>query len=215
MKMTIFLAGLLLASPGVLAQDEPEEEAKSLSSYSVGGNRDALKGDVEIERPDLSAGLQLDRPKPTLSGLKLDKPKPMLEVLAMPEASQPAEPEAGSGPAADAGGKPAAPARRNEASSATPSGGVTTNIVPIRMDPPAYPNAAARRRIEGSVTLEFTVNAQGETEDISVVSSNPPRTFDREALRAVADWKFKPAMKNGQPVSQRLRHTIDFSLSGN
>lgn len=213
MNTNLLLAGILAVSPGVLAQDEPEEETKSLSSYSVGGKRDALNGKIEIERPDLSESIQLDRPKPTLSGIKLDRPVPQLEVMVMPEPGEPASGETGSGPAAESGN--AAPAKRTDAAqTAAPAGGATTNIVPLKMDPPQYPAAAARRRIEGNVTVEFTVNAQGETEDIKVVSSNPPRTFDREAIRAVGGWKFKPAMKNGRPVPQRLRNTLNFSLSG-
>lgn len=53
--------------------------------------------------------------------------------------------------------------------------------------------------------IEFTVNGDGSVGSARVVSSNPPRVFDREALNAIKRWKFKPVSS-----PQTTRRTINF-----
>lgn len=190
------LAGML-TSTAVFAQDE-DEEAADLQSFSVGDRRPSIDPEkITIDRPKIQNTFKLEAPKPGLSGIKLAKPK--LEVLASPEPAP-------------------APTRTADAAGAspsiTPSTGETRTVQPLRMEPPQYPRDAYRRRQEGFVIVEFTINANGETEDISVVDAQPRGAFDAEARRAVARWTFRPALQNGQPVPQRIRHTLEFSLNG-
>lgn len=77
---------------------------------------------------------------------------------------------------------------------------------------PVYPPQAARRKLEGSVELEFTVGANGALSDIRVVRSNPPNIFDREAIRAAQRWRFSPRTEGGVPVSSKVRKTLNFRL---
>ena len=62
---------------------------------------------------------------------------------------------------------------------------------------PNYPREALRDRISGEVVISFTVNPDGSVGDATVVSSNPRRVFDRDALIAIKKWKFQPP---GVPV---------------
>jgi protein TonB len=48
--------------------------------------------------------------------------------------------------------------------------------------------------------------------DIAVVRAQPTRVFDREAVRAMQQWSFEPALRNGQPVEVRARRRIQFQL---
>lgn len=77
---------------------------------------------------------------------------------------------------------------------------------------PMYPANARRRRIEGEVTVLFTVSTQGQTGDIRVLSSVPEEVFTAAALRAVEGWRFSPAMKAGAPVPVRVRQLIRFKM---
>lgn len=77
---------------------------------------------------------------------------------------------------------------------------------------PFYPAHARRRRIEGEVTVLFTVNTQGQTSDIRVVASTPEDVFTEAATRAVNRWRFTPAMKDGEPVAVRVRQAIRFRM---
>lgn len=79
---------------------------------------------------------------------------------------------------------------------------------------PQYPVEAARNRTSGYATVEFTVNPDGSVSNAHVIASQPRRVFDQAALQAVSRSKFKPALKDGQPVSSTLQRRIDFNLGG-
>lgn len=77
---------------------------------------------------------------------------------------------------------------------------------------PRYPAAAARMRRQGWVIVQFTVGVDGKVHDASVADSSPRHVFDREALRAVERWEFKPALRNGTPMAVTMRKRIEFKL---
>lgn len=93
------------------------------------------------------------------------------------------------------------------------SGGISTDLVPIFRIPPQYPMRAAKRRIEGWVRVEFTIDAQGGVVDPEVVESYPNSMFNRSALAAVSKWKFKPKIIDGVAVEQRAVQLLEFKLS--
>ena len=77
---------------------------------------------------------------------------------------------------------------------------------------PFYPAHARRRRIEGDVTVLFTVDARGRTGNVRIVASTPGDVFAEAATRAVGRWRFTPAMKDGEPVVVRVRQVIRFRM---
>jgi protein TonB len=77
---------------------------------------------------------------------------------------------------------------------------------------PLYPARARMRKIEGSVSLEFTVSKTGNTKNIKIISANPPKIFNRAAIRAIEHWRFSPAQLSGNSVPVRIRQTIRFEL---
>ncbi|HET7586981.1 MAG TPA: energy transducer TonB [Gammaproteobacteria bacterium] len=83
--------------------------------------------------------------------------------------------------------------------------------VPVHIVPPQYPRAAARRHAHGYVVVAFTVNSNGSTSDIEVVSSEPRQLFDKAARDAVQQWLFKPYRIDGKPASIRVKQRIQFS----
>ncbi|NOR18656.1 MAG: TonB family protein [Xanthomonadales bacterium] len=86
------------------------------------------------------------------------------------------------------------------------------DIIPIVVIRPMYPREAAMRGQEGWVKIEFTITAIGTVKNPRVVDSNPPRVFNREAIRAILKWKFKPRVVNGVAVDRPATQVIDFSL---
>jgi periplasmic protein TonB len=78
----------------------------------------------------------------------------------------------------------------------------------------SYPQRALRQRLEGWVELSFTITASGDVTDVKVVDSQPRREFDREAVRALSQWKFKPRLENGKAVSSVARQRLEFKLGG-
>jgi len=85
-------------------------------------------------------------------------------------------------------------------------------VVPLVRIQPQYPRSAAMNLIEGWVEIEFTIDESGSVQAPRVIASNPPRIFDREALRAIARWKFKPKIVDGKPVPQQATQIIDFNM---
>ncbi len=87
------------------------------------------------------------------------------------------------------------------------------DIIPLVRIQPQYPRRAAIAKIEGFVTIEFTITETGTVTDPTVIDSRPPRVFDREAIRAILKWKFKPRVIDGVAVSRRATQTLDFKLA--
>lgn len=87
-------------------------------------------------------------------------------------------------------------------------------LIPLVRIQPQYPRRAALAGIEGWVKVAFTITETGAVTDPQVVDSKPPRIFDREAIRAILKWKFKPRVVNGQAIPMRATQTIQFNLDG-
>jgi TonB family protein len=92
-----------------------------------------------------------------------------------------------------------------------PGEGVTTPVA-IDQPRPQYTADALTARVEGIVTLECVVGADGTVSEGRVVKSLFP-SLDDVALRTVQDWKFKPGTKDGKPVPVRVNVEMSFSLS--
>jgi protein TonB len=86
------------------------------------------------------------------------------------------------------------------------------DIVPVVVIRPMYPREAAMSGIEGWVKVEFTITETGTVENPEVIDSDPPRVFNREAIRAILKWKFKPRVVDGVAVERRANQVIDFTL---
>lgn len=77
---------------------------------------------------------------------------------------------------------------------------------------PIYPFEMRQRKQAGEVYLLFVVDAQGRVQSPRVEKSSDS-AFEKPALEAVRQWKFEPAMRNGQKVPTKLRVPIRFSQS--
>jgi len=90
-----------------------------------------------------------------------------------------------------------------------PTGGAT----PIVRINPKYPTSAARDGIEGWVQLSFSISPTGEVIDPVVTNAEPKRTFDREAIRAIKRWKYRPKVIEGVAQLQTGQTVqLDFKL---
>jgi protein TonB len=77
---------------------------------------------------------------------------------------------------------------------------------------PVYPEIFRSRNTKGTVTVEFTVKADGSTTDIIVKSAQPAGVFDRAAVEAVSRWRYMPPVtRDGTPIAQRAQVPINFN----
>jgi protein TonB len=86
------------------------------------------------------------------------------------------------------------------------------DIIPIVRIQPVYPRDAAMSGTEGWVKVEFIITEVGTVKSPRVIDSKPARIFNREAIRAILKWKFKPRVVDGIAVERRAIQVIDFTL---
>ena len=66
-----------------------------------------------------------------------------------------------------------------------------------------YPEQLRMRGVEGVVVLVHDINRKGEVENARILFSRPSGVFDQGTLAAANEWRFEPALKNGEPVAVR------------
>lgn len=87
------------------------------------------------------------------------------------------------------------------------------NLVPLVRIQPNYPPSALAARLEGEVSLEFTIAANGTTKDIVVLDSTAS-DFEAPAITALQRWRYAPATTDdGRAVEvPGVRTVIRFQL---
>ena len=76
---------------------------------------------------------------------------------------------------------------------------------------PQYPPELQRVGLAGEVVVRFVVDAQGAVCRARVVRSSRAE-FERPALRAVAQWRFRAGRKAGRPVATWMDVPIAFAM---
>jgi periplasmic protein TonB len=76
---------------------------------------------------------------------------------------------------------------------------------------PRYTAATKQAKIQGRVTLECVVLPNGRAGDIKVIRTLHP-DLDRQAIKAVKQWRFKSGTKDGKPVPVQVSIELSFTL---
>jgi len=77
--------------------------------------------------------------------------------------------------------------------------------------PPEYTEAAKQAKVGGNVLISLWVDEQGNPQHVRV-THGLGRGLDQAAITAVKQYKFKPAMENGQPVLVQLNLEVNFQI---
>lgn len=80
---------------------------------------------------------------------------------------------------------------------------------------PPYPMVARRMGYHGKVVLNVEVLAEGKAGEVKLHQSCGYDILDNAAVQTVKTWRFSPARRFGQPVTQWFLVPIKFSLEGN
>jgi TonB family protein len=108
-------------------------------------------------------------------------------------------------------GSSAAAARSAAASGVNPAS-LAASLHRTRYVPPEFPSKALSQRVSGAVTVEYTVDSNGDPRDVRVIEATPPGVFDKAAVTAVKRWHYEPVLANGAPVEVPVRTSIRFEL---
>ncbi len=82
---------------------------------------------------------------------------------------------------------------------------------PINFANPEYSDEARRKRIQGVVLVSALVNEEGNPIDYRVEKSLG-YGLDEKAVECVSQYRFTPAMRDGQPVAARVTIEVNFRL---
>jgi len=92
-------------------------------------------------------------------------------------------------------------------------GNDVTMPIEIQKGTPRYTTDAMRARIQGSITVECVVQTNGVCTRIHVTRSfDPAFGLDQEAIKAAAQWRFRPGTRRGEPVPVLVTMEIAFAL---
>jgi protein TonB len=78
---------------------------------------------------------------------------------------------------------------------------------PISTPQPPYPREAARTRASGSVTVQYTIGADGRVINVEVLRARPRGLFERTVTQTVSGWRFEAT---GETSTQT--RTFDFRM---
>ena len=82
---------------------------------------------------------------------------------------------------------------------------------PVHVVQPKYTDKARSHKVQGNCEVYIVVNAQGFPQNIRVIKSLPDG-LDEQTILAISQFRFKPAMENGNPVPVRLALSESYRL---
>jgi TonB family protein len=182
---------------------------------------------VPVEKPPA-----VEPPKPKEEPPKIEQVMIPAQTLAAAENMQPGiidtgppTPSQGSGTAGGAGtGRgtgigPGSGSGLGPGSGGGTGGGVyqpgngVTPPVPTYIPKPKYTAEAMRARVQGVVLVECVVQTTGQCTETRVVRSlDPTFGLDAEAINAARLFRFRPGMRQGEPVAVLVTIELSFSL---
>ena len=164
----------------------------------------------EPERPAAPAEAPLHPAQVTETELPMPPPPPP------PRPARPSAPPAQS----PARGADAATPAQAAAPMARGASEATGAVLPARQRPgaanapPEYPHASRIRNEQGRVSLRVEIDAAGRVSGARVLVSSGYPALDQAAIQAVRQWRFEPAMRDGEPVFSTTSIGITFELEG-
>ncbi|WP_280561289.1 TonB family protein [Chromohalobacter sp. 48-RD10] len=171
---------------------------------------------LTLPEPQASAPPSPEVPEESLPELEEVEPTPEPEPEPAPEPEPEPQPEpaeatspadaASQGDSADASDADASANGETSEQDAEKVG----SPQPTERVPPEYPSRAQRRGIEGFVEVSFTIKPNGrvDRDSLHVTDAEPRSTFERAALKAVADWQFSQS-DHPREARQRLEFRLE------
>jgi TonB family protein len=89
------------------------------------------------------------------------------------------------------------------------SSGVAQGLLVSKIDP-NYPEDAKQQGIQGVVLLQVEIDKEGNVDKIELISGHP--LLAPAAIEAVRQWKYRPYLLNGNPLSVDTQVKVNFTL---
>ncbi len=202
-KQVLWIGGavVLVAVILLLLKLRPDLEAPTASltaqpaSLERGAGKPPAKQRQESPKPKAKKVPIPDPPPPNSEPIRLEKPEPEIDlpdiddiVFGIPDAPPVTEPEG----RIHTGGDVKKPEK----------------IFGLR---PSYTEEAKELRIQGVVIVQTIIDKNGNVTNIKVLKGLP-NGLSEQAVKALEQWKFKPATLNGKPVDVYYNLAVNFRL---
>jgi TonB family protein len=90
---------------------------------------------------------------------------------------------------------------------------VQTVQLPLVSIAPVYPPEAEAAGITGRCVVEYTIGRAGATQDVRALDCEPSGVFEASAIAAARQFKYRPRMRDGEPVeTPGVRNEFLFTL---
>jgi protein TonB len=90
-------------------------------------------------------------------------------------------------------------------------GGGVSAPVPLYTPDAEFSEEARKQKVAGNVLVYLEVNAEGRPQNIRVLRGIG-LGLDEKAIEAVKQYRFKPAMENGKPVTVAMHVEVNFQI---
>ena len=90
------------------------------------------------------------------------------------------------------------------------AGSVSAPVV-LYQPEPEFSEEARKAKVAGNVLVYLQVDNTGHPQHVRVIRGIG-LGLDEKAVEAVRQYKFKPAMKNGQPVTVEMNVEVNFQI---
>ncbi len=95
-----------------------------------------------------------------------------------------------------------------------PEGVSNPEIIPSSKIKPRYPRRARMKGKSGRIVLKAQILEDGTIGRLLPVNTSAGGCgFEEAAMKAVRQWRYKPAMKNGEPIEVDFTIVVDFVLA--
>ena len=75
---------------------------------------------------------------------------------------------------------------------------------------PDYPGSWKKEGLQGTVHLHMTIAKDGSVRDIKIVDGDS--RLAKSAEKAVKQWRYEPALKDGEPIEMQATVAVAFAL---
>jgi TonB family protein len=94
-------------------------------------------------------------------------------------------------------------------------GGNVQMLTLLQKDDPVYPAALQAAGVEGTVLIEAVISKDGVPIAVKPQNAAVDPAFISAAMDSVRNWRWRPAMLNGEPIESLATMQIDFKLQPN
>jgi protein TonB len=88
---------------------------------------------------------------------------------------------------------------RTDSAASRPASSDLSGPAPLRKIDPKYPPTLINEHVEGEVVLYAVIRRDGSVDSIQLVRGIDEQ-LDANAMNALSQWKFRPALRQGEPV---------------